>query len=85
MAAPRGELPAWADIGLIPLLNLAVALIVAGLVVVIIGESPFEALGILLEEDEKMLKLGAMAQIQTSCIYDAGRRPRLHEIGAARV
>ncbi len=48
MAAARGELPGWVDIGLIPVLNLAIALIVAGLVVVIIGESPIEALGILL-------------------------------------
>ncbi|MBI2717941.1 MAG: ABC transporter permease [Rhizobiales bacterium] len=48
MAAPRSELPAWVDIGLIPLLNLAVALIVAGLVVVIIGENPLQALGIML-------------------------------------
>jgi simple sugar transport system permease protein len=48
MAAPRGELPAWVDVGLIPLLNLAVALVVAGLVVMIIGERPFEALSILI-------------------------------------
>ena len=30
----RGELPKWVDIGLIPLINLAIALVVAGLVVV---------------------------------------------------
>jgi simple sugar transport system permease protein len=48
MAQARGELPAWVDVGLIPLLNLTVALIVAGLVVVIIGENPLEALGIML-------------------------------------
>ncbi len=48
MAAGRGELPAWVDIGLIPVINLAIALIVAGLVVVIIGENPLEALGIML-------------------------------------
>ncbi len=48
MAATRDELPAWVDVGLIPFLNLAVALFVAGLVVIIIGESPLEALGILL-------------------------------------
>jgi general nucleoside transport system permease protein len=48
MAAARDELPAWVDVGLIPFLNLAVALIVAGLVVIIIGENPLEALGILL-------------------------------------
>ena len=33
----RGELPVWVDIGVIPLLNLVIALIVAGLVVTIIG------------------------------------------------
>ena len=29
MMSHRGELPAWVDIGLIPLLNLGVALVVA--------------------------------------------------------
>ena len=41
----RGELPTWVDIGLIPLLNLAVAFIVAGLVVVVIGENPLRRFG----------------------------------------
>ncbi|MGB9142665.1 MAG: ABC transporter permease [Aestuariivirga sp.] len=45
----RGELPAWVDVGLIPLLNLLVALVIAGLVVLIIGENPFEAMWILLK------------------------------------
>jgi general nucleoside transport system permease protein len=44
----RGELPTWVDVGLIPLLNLLVALVVAGLVVLIIGENPFEAMWIML-------------------------------------
>ena len=48
MAGGRGELPTWVDVALIPLLNLTVALLVAGLVVIIIGENPFEALGIML-------------------------------------
>jgi ABC-type uncharacterized transport system permease subunit len=48
MASDRGELPTWVDIGLIPLLNLVVAMLVAGLVVLIIGESPLQALGIML-------------------------------------
>jgi simple sugar transport system permease protein len=48
MAAARDELPRWADVALIPFLNLAVALIIAGFVVVIIGENPFKAMGILL-------------------------------------
>ena len=47
--AARGELPAWVDVALIPLLNLIVALIVAGLVVLIIGENPLEAMWIMLK------------------------------------
>ena len=49
MMKARGELPAWVDVGVIPLLNLTVALLVAGLVVVIIGENPLQALGIMLD------------------------------------
>jgi simple sugar transport system permease protein len=49
MPTHRGELPAWVDVGLIPLLNLAVALIVSGLVVLIIGENPIEAMWIMLK------------------------------------
>ena len=45
----RGELPKWVDIGLIPLMNLGIALVVAGLVVVVIGENPFKALAIMLD------------------------------------
>jgi simple sugar transport system permease protein len=48
MPSARGELPAWVDVGLIPLLNLIVALIVAGFVVLIIGEDPLEAMWIML-------------------------------------
>ena len=49
MTSHRGELPTWVDAGLIPLLNLAVALIVAGLVVLIIGENPLTAMGVMLK------------------------------------
>lgn len=49
MMQSRGELPHWVDVGLIPLINLAVALAVAGLVVVIIGENPVEAMWIMLK------------------------------------
>ena len=49
MAGSRGELPAWVDLGLIPLLNLVVALLFAGLVVLIIGENPLEAMWIMLK------------------------------------
>ena len=44
----RGELPTWVDVGIIPLLNLMIALVISGLVVVIIGENPFQALGFML-------------------------------------
>jgi len=37
------ELPKWVDYGLIPLLNLVTAFLVAGLVVLIVGENPLEA------------------------------------------
>ncbi len=37
------KLPAWADYGLLPLLNLTLAFLVSGLVVVILGESPLQA------------------------------------------
>ncbi|WGH80053.1 ABC transporter permease [Jannaschia ovalis] len=40
-------LPKWADILLIPLINLLLALIVSGIVVTLIGKDPFEALYIL--------------------------------------
>lgn len=42
MATSR-KLPAWAEYGLLPLLNLALAFAVSGLVVVALGESPLQA------------------------------------------
>jgi len=47
--AARGELPTWVDVGVIPLLNLAVALLISGIVVLIIGENPLEAMWIMLK------------------------------------
>jgi len=44
----RKPLPRWADLILIPALNLTLAFLVSGLVVLIIGESPLEAVQILL-------------------------------------
>jgi len=49
MSTPYAKLPAWADYGLIPLINLLVAFIVAGLVVLLVGENPFRAAGILFQ------------------------------------
>jgi len=40
-------LPKWVDVGLIPLINLLLAFIVSGLVVLSIGENPIEAMRIL--------------------------------------
>jgi general nucleoside transport system permease protein len=45
----KGEIPTWADVALIPLLNLLVALLISGIVVLIIGESPLEAMWIMLK------------------------------------
>ena len=47
--AARGELPVWVDVAVIPLLNLLFALVVSGLVVLIIGENPLEAMWIMLK------------------------------------
>lgn len=45
----RGDLPAWADLVAIPLLNVALAFVVAGGVVALIGENPAEAMGVMVE------------------------------------
>ena len=49
MSTPYAKLPGWADYGLIPLINLLVAFIVAGLVVMLVGENPFRAAVILVD------------------------------------
>jgi len=43
MSAPFAKLPGWVEYGLIPLVNLVIAFLVAGLVVLFVGESPFKA------------------------------------------
>jgi simple sugar transport system permease protein len=43
MSAPFAKLPNWAEYGLIPLVNLVVAFLISGLVVVLAGENPFKA------------------------------------------
>ena len=45
MSAP--PLPRWADLGLLPLVNLAIALGVSGLVVLAVGEDPLRAIGVM--------------------------------------
>jgi simple sugar transport system permease protein len=49
MSTPYAKLPAWADYGLIPLINLLVAFAVAGLVVMLVGENPLRAAVILVD------------------------------------
>lgn len=49
MSTPYARLPGWADYGLIPLVNLLVAFVVAGFVVLLVGENPFRAAVILVE------------------------------------
>jgi simple sugar transport system permease protein len=41
-------MPRWADVVMVPLLNLVLAFLVSGLVVLYIGENPLEALGIMI-------------------------------------
>ncbi len=43
------KMPKWVDIALIPLINLFLALVVSGLVVLYIGESPIEAITIMVK------------------------------------
>ncbi len=48
MSTPFAKLPAWADYGLIPLVNVTAAFLVSGLVVAFIGENPIEAVKLLI-------------------------------------
>ena len=47
MTARSGELPAWVNLGLLPLLNLAAAFLVSGLIMLFLGENPLEAVELL--------------------------------------
>ena len=47
MSAPIRPLPGWVDYGLLPLINLAMAFLVAGLIVLFIGENPLEVVRIM--------------------------------------
>ena len=48
MRGARPTLPRWVDIGLIPLANVVFALLVAGLIVLAIGENPLAAVRVML-------------------------------------
>ncbi len=47
MSGPRRPLPAWADVALVPLINIALAFVTVGIIVRIIGADPFHALRLL--------------------------------------
>src|SRR5271168_4513338 len=48
MSSPLRPLPIWADVALIPLINVAAAFVISGFVVLAIGENPLEAVQILI-------------------------------------
>ena len=48
MSTPLRPLPGWADVALIPLINVGAAFFISGLVVLAIGENPIEAVQILI-------------------------------------
>jgi simple sugar transport system permease protein len=49
MSVPYAKLPRWVDYVLIPVVNLLVAFVVAGLVVLLVGENPLSAAAILVD------------------------------------
>jgi general nucleoside transport system permease protein len=44
----RAQLPPWADVILLPLLNVVLAFLVGGLIVLAVGQNPLQAVGIML-------------------------------------
>ena len=44
----RVPLPRWVDVALLPLLNLVLAFLIGGLIVLMVGQNPLEAVGIML-------------------------------------
>ena len=49
MSTAQKDLPRWLDIGVIPLINLLIALLVAGLVVALVGQSPKDVMTALIK------------------------------------
>jgi general nucleoside transport system permease protein len=47
MSSPFAKLPAWVDYGLMPIVNVVAGFLIAGLVVLFIGENPLTAVSIL--------------------------------------
>ena len=48
MSSSPAKLPAWVDIALLPMINVALAFIVSGLLIAILGQDPFEATWIMI-------------------------------------
>ena len=48
MSTPFAKLPRWVDVGLMPVTNVVAGFLIAGLVVLFIGENPLNALNILI-------------------------------------
>jgi len=48
MSSSPAKLPAWVDIALLPVINVALAFIVSGLLIAILGQDPFEATWIMI-------------------------------------
>ncbi len=48
MSQIKKPLPVWVDVALIPIINILLALLVAGVIIFLIGENPLEALRILI-------------------------------------
>jgi general nucleoside transport system permease protein len=44
----RRPIPRWADVALLPAINLLMAFLVSGVVVLMVGENPFQAVGVIL-------------------------------------
>ncbi len=47
MSHPKKPIPVWADVLLIPLINIALAFLVSGMIIYLIGENPFAAMEVL--------------------------------------
>ena len=67
------QLPRWAEIGLIPLINLTLALLVAGLVIALIGEDPLRALDVMIQG--AFVYPGALGYIHEEIVKLIGKKP----------
>ncbi len=65
----NNAIPKWVDIGLIPLLNLLLALLISGLVVAIIGESPIEAVKVMIQGAFGKFGIGYTIYYTTNFIF----------------